>query len=122
MLGKITLFLEQTKMGLCTLTYEFSEFSFTLENDSGRLLICRVQRTVYKQSKMDERHSYSADKVIFWAGTSLDEHTELHVFHGGTFSGVRYQNEILYQYISPYTAAFVNDFILLGDNIKPHQI
>lgn len=78
------------------MTDEFKDFSFTLENDSGRLLIWRVQRTVYKQSKIGERHSYSAGGVIFWAGISLNEHTELHVFHGGTFSGVRYLNEILY--------------------------
>lgn len=92
MLGKITRFLEQTGMGFGTFT---EEFSFKLESDSWRLLIYRVQHSGYNKFSIAERHSYRVDRIIFWAGFSLDEHHESRVFHGGTLTGVRYQTRFL---------------------------
>ncbi|GBL95542.1 Kinesin-like protein KIF11 [Araneus ventricosus] len=51
------------------------------------------------------------------AGISLGGHTDLHVFHGGTLTGVRYHDEIL----DPYAGAIGNDFILMDDNARPHR-
>ena len=51
--------------------------------------------------------------IIFWAGISLDGHTDLHVFHGGNLTGVRYCNEILDAYVRSYAAVIGNDFILM---------
>ncbi|GBL91151.1 hypothetical protein AVEN_108723-1 [Araneus ventricosus] len=53
------------------------ESRFTLESDSGRLLIWREQRTRYHQSNTLERHSYRGDGIMVWAGISLDGHTDL---------------------------------------------
>ncbi|GFW68827.1 transposable element Tcb2 transposase [Trichonephila clavipes] len=98
------------------------ESRFTMESDSGRLLIWREQqRTRYHQSNTVERHSYRGGGILVWAGISLGGHTDLHVFHGGTVTGLRYRDEILDPYVRPYAAAIGNDFILMDDNARPHQ-
>ncbi|GFU59858.1 transposable element Tcb2 transposase [Trichonephila clavipes] len=51
----------------------------------------------------------------------LGGHTDLHVFHGGTVTGLRYRDEILDPYVRPYAAAIGNDFILMVDNARPHR-
>ncbi|GBM04956.1 hypothetical protein AVEN_126103-1 [Araneus ventricosus] len=58
---------------------------------------------------------------MVWAGISLGGHTDLHVFHGGTLTGVRYWDEILDPYVHPYAGAIGNDFILMDDNARPHR-
>ncbi|GFV19547.1 uncharacterized protein TNCV_4846941 [Trichonephila clavipes] len=58
---------------------------------------------------------------LVWAGISLGGHTDLHVFHGGTVTGLRYRDEILDPYVRPYAAAIGNDFILMDDNARPHR-
>ncbi|GFW12272.1 transposable element Tcb2 transposase [Trichonephila clavipes] len=94
------------------------ESRFTMESDSGRLLIWREQRIRYHQSKTVERHSYRGGGILVWAGISLGGHTDLHVFHGGTVTGLRYRDEILDPYVRPYAAAIGNDFILMDDNAR----
>ncbi|GFU00320.1 transposable element Tcb2 transposase [Trichonephila clavipes] len=97
------------------------ESRFTMESDSGRLLIWREQRTRYHQSNTVERHSYRGGGILVWAGISLGGHTDLHVFHGGTITGLRYRDEILVPYVRPYAAAIGNDIILMDDNARPHR-
>ncbi|GFV37497.1 transposable element Tcb2 transposase [Trichonephila clavipes] len=97
------------------------ESRFTMESDSGRLLIWREQRTRYHQSNTVERHSYRGGGILVWAGISLGGHTDLHVFHGGTVTGLRYRDEILDPYVRPYATAIGNDFILMDDNARPHR-
>ncbi|GFW05521.1 transposable element Tcb2 transposase [Trichonephila clavipes] len=92
-----------------------------MESDSGRLLFWREQRTRYHQSNTVERHSYRGGGILVWAGISLGGHTDLHVFHGGTVTGLRYRDEILDPYVRPYAAAIGNDFILMDDNARPHR-
>ncbi|GFV19156.1 transposable element Tcb2 transposase [Trichonephila clavipes] len=97
------------------------ESRFTMESDSGRLLIWREQRTRYHQSNTVERHSYRGGGILVWAGISIGGHTDLHVFHGGTVTGLRYRDETLDPYVRPYAAAIGNDFILMDDNARPHR-
>ncbi|GFS76636.1 transposable element Tc3 transposase [Trichonephila clavipes] len=98
-----------------------SQCRLTMESDSGRLLIWREQRTRYHQSNTVERHSYRGGGILVWAGISLGGHTDLHVFRGGTVTGLRYRDEILDPYVRPYAAAIGNDFILMDDNARPHR-
>ncbi|GFU98167.1 transposable element Tcb2 transposase [Trichonephila clavipes] len=97
------------------------ESRFTMESDSGRLLIWREQRTRYHQSNTVERNSYRGGGILVWAGISLGGHTDLHVFHGGTVTGLRYRDKILDPYVRPYAAAIGNDFILMDDNARPRR-
>ncbi|GFW72885.1 transposable element Tcb2 transposase [Trichonephila clavipes] len=64
---------------------------------------------------------YRGGGILVWAGISLGGHTDLHVFHGGTVTGLRYRDEILDPYVRPYAAAIGNDFILMDDNARPHR-
>ncbi|GFW25250.1 transposable element Tcb2 transposase [Trichonephila clavipes] len=64
---------------------------------------------------------YRGGGILVWAGISLGGHTDLHVFHGGTVTGLRYRDDILDPYIRPYAAAIGNDFILMDDNARPHR-
>ncbi|GFW21661.1 transposable element Tcb2 transposase [Trichonephila clavipes] len=89
-----------------------------MESDSGRLLIWREQRTRYHQSNTVERQSYRGVGILVWAGISLGGHTDLHVFHGETVTGLRYRDEILDPYVRPYAAAIGNDFILMDNNAR----
>ncbi|GFX73711.1 uncharacterized protein TNCV_4290271 [Trichonephila clavipes] len=84
-------------------------------HNAGRLLIWREQSTRYHQSNTVERHSYRGGGILVWAVISLGGHTDLHVFHGGTVTGLRYRDEILDPYVRPYAAAIGNDFILMDD-------
>ncbi|GFX39204.1 transposable element Tcb2 transposase [Trichonephila clavipes] len=98
------------------------ESRFTMESDSGRLLIWREQRTRYHQSPTLLKDTV-IDVVESWFGQgslSLGGHTDLHVFHGGTVNALRYRDKILDPYVRPY-AAIGNDFILMDDNARPHQ-
>ncbi|GFU67363.1 HTH_Tnp_Tc3_2 domain-containing protein [Trichonephila clavipes] len=52
------------------------ESRFTMESDSGRLLIWREQRTRYHQSNTVERHSYRGGGILVWAGISLGGKTD----------------------------------------------
>ncbi|GFV86439.1 transposable element Tcb2 transposase [Trichonephila clavipes] len=74
------------------------ESRFTMKSDSGQVV-----------------------ESLVWAGISLGGHTDLHVFHGGTVTGLRYRDEILDPYVRPYAAAIGNDFILMDDNARPQR-
>ncbi|GFX71994.1 transposable element Tcb2 transposase [Trichonephila clavipes] len=115
---EIVFTMQVSTMGFCAV---HRRVRFTMESDSGRLLIWREQRTRYHQSNTVERHSYRGGGILVWAGISLGGHTDLHVFHGGTVTGLRYRDEILDPYVRPYAAAIGNDFILMDDNARPHR-
>ncbi|GFU02856.1 transposable element Tcb2 transposase [Trichonephila clavipes] len=91
------------------------ESRFTLEKGSGCLLILRERSTRYRQSNTVERLSYRGGVIMVWTEISLGGYTDLHVFQGGTLTGVRYRNEILDPYVHPYVKAIGNDFILMDE-------
>ena len=91
------------------------ESQFTLQSDSGRVLVWREQGTRYNQHNIVERHSFGSGGIMVRAGISLSSHTDLHVFHGGNLTGVRYRDEILDAHVRPYDASIGNDFILISD-------
>ncbi|GFT69107.1 DDE_3 domain-containing protein [Trichonephila clavipes] len=67
------------------------------------------------------KDSYRGGGIMVCTGISLGGHTDLHVFQGGTLTGMRYRNEILDPYVRPYTGAIANEFILMDNNARPHQ-
>ncbi|GFV39964.1 transposable element Tc3 transposase [Trichonephila clavipes] len=99
--------------------------TFKHQEEESPQLRCKIvftmQRTRYHQSNTVERHSYRGGGILVWAGISLGGHTDLHVFHGGTVTGLRYRDETLDPYVRPYAAAIGNDFILMDDNARPHR-
>ncbi|GFV43119.1 transposable element Tcb2 transposase [Trichonephila clavipes] len=94
--------------------YAGQENMFLGRSNNGLLALDNQSNTV-------ERHSYRGGGILVWAGISLGGHTDLHVFHGGTVTGLRYRDEILDPYVRPYAASIGNDFILMDDNARPHR-
>ncbi|GFW44390.1 transposable element Tcb2 transposase [Trichonephila clavipes] len=84
--------------------------------DAATMGFCAVHRRVQIYNG-----DYRGGGILVWAGISLGGHTDLHVFHGGTVTGLRYRDEILDPYVRPYAAAVGNDFILMDDNARPHR-
>ncbi|GFT51439.1 transposable element Tcb2 transposase [Trichonephila clavipes] len=117
--GQENMFLGRSNNGLLCCSQTSPDLQWRVI--SGRLLIWREQRTRYHQSNTVERHSYRGGGILVWAGISLGGHTDLHVFHGGTVTGLRYRDETLDPYVRPYAAAIGNDFILMDDNARPHR-
>ncbi|GBM63790.1 hypothetical protein AVEN_72210-1 [Araneus ventricosus] len=111
MLDKRTRFLARQQWASVLFT---DESRFALESDSRRLLIWRD--TIIPTLLKDR-----GGGVMVWTGISLGGHTDLHVFHRGTLTGVRYRDEILDPYVRPYAGAIGNDFILMDDNVRPHR-
>ncbi|GFU89796.1 uncharacterized protein TNCV_4132381 [Trichonephila clavipes] len=99
------------------LRYYGAKIVFTMqvcmqEDQLWRLLIWRnsaldtINPTLLKDTVIEVVES--------WFGQDLSVATlDLHVFHGGTVTGLRYQDEILDPYVRPYAAAG-NDFIFDG--------
>ncbi|GFV31931.1 transposable element Tcb2 transposase [Trichonephila clavipes] len=85
-----------------------------LDAATMELLCCSQTSQIYNGD-------YRGGGILVWAGISLGGHTDLHVFHGGTVTGLRYRDEILDPYVRPYAAAIGNDFILMDDNARPHR-
>ncbi|GFV74704.1 transposable element Tcb2 transposase [Trichonephila clavipes] len=102
--------LQQWSSGLFT-----DESIFSLEKDSGSLLIWREQHTGYLHSNTIERYSYRGGGIMVWARIPLGGRTDLQVFHGGTLSGVRYRDEILEPHVRLYAGAIDSVFILRDD-------
>lgn len=66
------------------------------------------------------KDSYRGGEIIVWALISLDGHTNLLACHGGILTAVRYRDEILSKYVTPYDGAVEDEFILT-DNDRSHR-
>jgi len=58
--------------------------------------------------------------VVIRAGILLDGRTPLHVFDGGSVTGVRYRDEVLEPYVRFFRVAVGPDFLVMDDSAKPH--
>ncbi|GFW54388.1 transposable element Tcb2 transposase [Trichonephila clavipes] len=94
--------------------YAGQENMFLGRSNNGLLALHTINPTLLKDS-------YRGGGILVWAAISLGGHTDLHVFHGGTVTGLRYRDEILDPYVRPYAAAIGSDFILMDDNALPHR-
>ena len=68
-----------------------------------------------------EQDRYGKGSVMIWAGISVNKITDLHVIENGTLTALRYSNEILDQFVSPYEGAIGPEFILMDDNALSHR-
>ncbi|GFX49046.1 DDE_3 domain-containing protein [Trichonephila clavipes] len=72
--------------------------------------------------KMGLSQADAARRLNVSRSISLDGPNGLHLFHGGTLTGVRYRGEILDPDVHPYAGAIGNYFILMDDNARPHRV
>ncbi|GBL82593.1 hypothetical protein AVEN_164457-1, partial [Araneus ventricosus] len=97
------------------------ESRFSLNTDSRRTFIWREPGNRYLPSNVREIYHYGGGGLMVWAGIMLDGRTPLHVFEGGTVTGVRCRDEILEPYVRLFRSAVGPEFILMDDNAGPHR-
>ena len=68
-----------------------------------------------------EHDRFGGGSVMVWAGISAQGKADLHVIDNGTLTALRYVNEILDVYVSPYAGAVGENFILMDDNAHAHR-
>ncbi|GFT75936.1 transposable element Tcb1 transposase [Trichonephila clavipes] len=99
----------------------FSDDSrFSLQSDSGRTLIWRVQATHYHQENTIERHRYVGVEWLVWGGIILGSRTDLHV-HSVTMTDHIYRDFILKQHIRLFRGAMGDEFLFMNDNARQHR-
>ncbi|GFU80588.1 transposable element Tcb2 transposase [Trichonephila clavipes] len=59
--------------------------------------------------------------VLVYGGISIDGRTDLYIIRDGPLTDRRYRDEILRPIVVPYAAAIGDDFILMGNNCRPHR-
>ncbi|GFU67541.1 hypothetical protein TNCV_3239881 [Trichonephila clavipes] len=52
----------------------------------------------------------------------LGGYIDLHVFHGGTLTALKYRDKILDRYVRPNVIIIGIDFILMDNNARPHLV
>ncbi|GBL83507.1 hypothetical protein AVEN_53740-1 [Araneus ventricosus] len=97
------------------------ESRFSLNTDSRRTFIWREPGTRYIPSNAHKIDHYGRGGLMVWLGIMLDGRTPLHVFEGGTVTGVRCKDEILEPYVRLFRGAVGPEFILMDDNARPHR-
>lgn len=97
------------------------ESRFSLQPDSGRLLIWREPGTRYHSSNIIERDHYAGGGLMVWAGIMQDTRTPLHVFDKGSVNGQRYRQEVLEPHVRLFRGAVGPEFIFMDDNARPHR-
>ena len=97
-------------MGICTFT------------DKSLFALCRAIQGIYWSGENKEPDTTNptllkvgGDGIMAWAGISLSDYPDLHVFHGGNLTDVRYHDRILDALIKPYAATIGNNFIVMDD-------
>lgn len=97
------------------------ESRFSLDSDSRRTLIWREPGTRNQPRNMVERDQFRSQGLMVWAGISLNGSTALHIFEGGTLTGLRYRDEILERYVRPQASSYGRNLIFMDDNARQHR-
>ncbi|GFV13658.1 HTH_Tnp_Tc3_2 domain-containing protein, partial [Trichonephila clavipes] len=84
--------------------------------DLGSSALRYHQSTLLKDTVIEVVESWFTGR-----GISLGGHADLHVFHGGTVTGLRYRDEILDPYVAHMLLLLVTTSFLMDDNARPHR-
>ncbi|UYV71152.1 Transposase [Cordylochernes scorpioides] len=95
----LTAIQKRARLNWCRQHHQESRFS--LNTDSGRVLIWRETGTRNHSSNIRERDRYGGQSVMVWGGIMLYARTPLHVFESGTLTSQWYRDEILEPYVRP---------------------
>ena len=97
------------------------ESKFCIDFTYRRARVWRARNEHFAPVCVTEQDRYGKGSVMVWAGISMQGKTDLHIIENGTLMAVRYVNEILDVYVRTYAGAIGADFILMGDNARPHR-
>ncbi|GFT17655.1 transposable element Tcb1 transposase [Trichonephila clavipes] len=97
------------------------ESRFALEPNDKRITIWRKQERHNQPQNITEHHAFPGGSIMVWAGISLGNRTDLHIFKLGSLMAVRYRDEVLEPIVRLYAAAVGHTFVLIDDNARPHK-
>ena len=97
------------------------EFRFCLDFTDSRLLVWRITKERFDELNVAEHDRYGKDSVMVWAGISVNGEKDFYAIENGTLTALRYCNEILDQFVRPYTGSIGQKIILMDDNYRPHR-
>ena len=97
------------------------ESRFCLDLIDKRQLVWRMSKQRFRYLNVTEHDRYGKGSAMVWTGISVNRKTDMYVVENGMLTAVRYCNEILDQFVRPYAGAMGPDFILMGDNARPHR-
>ncbi|GBM74580.1 hypothetical protein AVEN_151032-1 [Araneus ventricosus] len=82
-------------------------------------MIWREPGTRYRAPSIVERDHYKGGGLLVCAGIATNSRTDLYLFGGGSFTAVRYRDEILHPLALVFIAAMGTDAIFMDDNARP---
>ncbi|GFY25485.1 transposable element Tcb2 transposase [Trichonephila clavipes] len=97
------------------------ESHFSIHPDNRRIFIWRDSGSRYNPAFVHESVRFGGGGVLVFGGISIDKRTDLYIIRDGPLTARRYRDEILRPIVVPYAAAIGYDFILMGDNCRPHR-
>ena len=81
------------------------ESRFCVDFTDRRARVWRMPNERFTPVCVAEHDWFGGDSVMVWEGISAQGKTDLHVIDNGTLTALRYVNEILDVYVSPYAGA-----------------
>ena len=91
-----------------------------LRQDTRRVRIRKSARRHHEHLYVQKVHLFAGGSVMFWAAIMMGRRTPLIPIYG-TLTGPRYLHEILQTIVRPYRLDVGDKFILVDDNVRPHQ-
>ena len=82
---------------------------FCIDFTDRRARVRRARNERFVPVCVAEHDRYDKGSVMVWAGISMQGKTDLQIIENGTFTTVRYVNEILDFYVRPYAGAIGAD-------------
>lgn len=91
------------------------ERGFSLWKDYGHIHIGREQAARNHPSNVNEKDSFVDSGVFVSSGVMLSSRRNLHLFQGGSVTGIRYCTEIILPYVRVFRGAVRTNFLFMND-------
>ncbi|GFV32026.1 transposable element Tcb1 transposase [Trichonephila clavipes] len=98
-----------------------NESRFSVHPNNRRIFYWRERGSRNTPGFVHERVRFGSGGVLVYGGIPIDGLTDLYIIRDGPLTARRYRDEILRLIVVPYAAAIGDDFILMGDNCRPHR-
>ena len=96
------------------------ESRFCLNVTDRCQLVWKMPKERSDELNVVEHDRYGKGSVMVWKGITVNRKTDLYAIETGTLTALRYSNEILDQFVRPYTGSIGQECILMDDNVHPH--
>ena len=96
------------------------ESKFCVDFNDGRRCVWRQKNERFWDCCIQEHDRFGDPSVLVLGGISYDGSTDLYIIQNGALTGERCRDEIMDAIVRPYASAVGQEFVLMGDNARPH--